>query len=365
MTRRLLPASKATDTKLSHLSGPHDSSSSSETNVKVKVTKRPKKGNEYCLSKAIQAHVMQLVDTMPFSECELADEVVKTGCVTEDECKAIRENKDRKTQVRDIILLVKTRSYETMEKFLNSAKRHCPTTVDSIWERYERNINENRKPKRPCPFCNIKMAVDIRRVVDGLWGAEIIDDTLVREIMSSRDVVGRQDKYWDAILDACCKNKLKGLPSLYKALESNGHYTHIVQGLRYHFHYNEHWFCTCSSSILNLPCAKSRTSSFNSETSEMPASSPSEDELNVIDLDDEPDEVNDKGKGSKVNSVNSVPCEAMSSKGSIACVSRNTYDPPRQNIRGNSRPFNYSGWRKLVFLCFPKQSTTIEEETDS
>lgn len=100
-------------------------------------------GDEHCLARAIKANAADLAKDMPFKDSELPDEVVKRGCITEDECKAIRDTDDRKTQVRAIILMIKNRSFETMVQFLNALKPHCMSIVNNIWQQYSKNMNEN------------------------------------------------------------------------------------------------------------------------------------------------------------------------------------------------------------------------------
>lgn len=307
------------------------------------------------------------MENLPFKECELADEVVKRGCITEDECNDIRQVSDRKTQVRNLLLLVKNRSYKTMENFLEAAKTHCPSIVEDIWDIYCKLVAKNRAfDERKCWLCKLKSYVDVKRVLDLLWSEGVLDEAVVHEINMSKEVVGRQDKHWEAILNEIANAEQPGLKLLCEALEENGHYTHISREIRNCPRRNDQFLsCMCYPQTAVAP--KSRSFSINSDESILPEdSSHSEEELSPVESNNtneiKPPHLDDNNASSTDHTEISFVHEVQCSNGILA--SRNTYDPPKQKnpIRRNNLKNQRRGWlNKLFFFCNPRSFAIIDE----
>lgn len=46
-----------------------------------------------CLSRAVQAHIIPIVDSLDFNRSNLPEELISAGHITEEECAAIRDEK--------------------------------------------------------------------------------------------------------------------------------------------------------------------------------------------------------------------------------------------------------------------------------
>ncbi|XP_045191331.2 uncharacterized protein LOC123548167 [Mercenaria mercenaria] len=196
------------------------------------------------LAKAIQASVMNLVEELPFNESEIPDLLIQEGCITEDECKQIREKTDRKTQVRKLIVLIKGRSYETMKIFLDSIKHFCRETVENIWKQYNELMKGNTRGHK-CPTCELKENVDIKYVIDYLYAKDVLKTHLFDEISDSNNKVGDQNHLWEKVLQACIGSNFK---HLVDSLEVKGRYSHIAKSLKAYYRGGfQDPICLCSS----------------------------------------------------------------------------------------------------------------------
>ncbi|XP_045192662.2 uncharacterized protein LOC123548995 [Mercenaria mercenaria] len=250
----------------------NDEPSSSPADKKhCKRRRKRKREDVNALSDAIRTCVPSLIEDVIFNELE--DKAIENGCLTDVECRAVRDIGDRKKQIRKVVLLIIKRSFETTSNFLDTLSPAYPHISDNIWHKYERNLVERPKrliSRRLCPLCALKDSVDVEKVIDNLYSEQIIDDRLYGRTNSSRKEVGQQDIFLEAVLKACVKNN--GVELLLGSLESTGHYTHITKRLRYVFKNNRNMkqLCTCSKYILDKRLAKLRTWSLDSATSHSP-----------------------------------------------------------------------------------------------
>lgn len=285
---------------------------------------------------------------MPFKDSEFADYVVQAECISEDECDGIRRATNRKKQVRSAIILVTSRSFDKMKSFLDGAKKHCPDIVENIWKQYQENLSQNQMSKPFCTLCQMKRCVDVQYVMDDLWSNGIIDVATFGEINACAEVTGQQDKYWKVIIESC--NSKKALSALCNALETKGFYTYIAKGLRHQFGQNRQIRCICFSSIKHQ--GKARTSTFNSDTTEYPNSSHSDDQSSENELGD--------GSDNEVEHLNDD--KEFQDQTTSRPISINTFDPPKTNVK-IQRPKTTPFFKRFknVFVC-GAQSIKEEEE---
>lgn len=208
-----------------------------------KVLKRHE--NALCLAKAVQKHMVSLVDKMPFNESSIPDELIAEGCITEDECKRVREKKERKEQVRKVVLLIRGRSFPVLKKFLNILERehNCPTVVAAIWDSFEELDKTNCISQKCCGVCSLKTHVDIRYVIDKLWEEEAISDILYEQMSEVTELKGSQSNSWDTLLHECTTKNT--IDILISALNTKGHYSHIAKELRTQIKLGSGTQCAC------------------------------------------------------------------------------------------------------------------------
>ncbi|XP_045192664.2 uncharacterized protein LOC123548996 [Mercenaria mercenaria] len=218
--------------------------------------------NRAKLSRAIQSCSAELVDTQPFSDSELPDILIQDGCITEDECKEMRAKTVRKDQVRKLIILIKGRSFKTMKKYLLAINKHCPNVVKNVWNRYEILLHEKRDVW-VCPMCELKENVDIKYVIDVLYGKSVIRTGLYSMVCDSNSSIGQQDYLWDSLLQACSGDNLKYLTD---ALKAKGHYTHIAESLNY-YRRSLSFDSPCLCSSAGTPPVPRKVNSDENETS--------------------------------------------------------------------------------------------------
>lgn len=158
------------------------------------------------MRKAIQENCVVLVDNLILIESELSDLLIEKDCLSEAECLDLRNLSSGKDQIRNLLRMLKGRSFKVLTSFLKCLKRTNPDIEKLIMNRYEKILLEKESAQQPreCAFCGLKRFVDIKMVADYLWSDDLISDYLYDNIVRESS---RTDILWDDISRESLKHK--------------------------------------------------------------------------------------------------------------------------------------------------------------
>lgn len=178
------------------------------------------------MRRALRQHIISFVEELPFAESELGDVLISEGCLTEDECAEIRTYHSKMDQVRNLIRIIKGRSFSVLTKFLAAVGRFSPDLHTRVMQTYD--TLKLRSVEYLCPFCMLKQSVDIKQIADQLWSIDVIDDKLYDEIAQceGHNII----ELWDKLAKQCnqtrhCKAALEALAC---TLKKSGVYQHAL-----------------------------------------------------------------------------------------------------------------------------------------
>lgn len=188
-----------------------------------------------CLAHALQFHIEDLVDGVVFHDSELPDCLLQEGCVTEDECAAVRKLRDRKDQIRILLSLIKGRDLRVLKGFLKHIRQQNPDVAEKISEKFEANKRDGLRGKL-CALCMLMKQFNVKHVADSLWAIQVINDELYHRIIYSEAPVGAQSDLWKDVL-YCLKTLDRETADaahkkLINALSSKNLFTHLADGIK-------------------------------------------------------------------------------------------------------------------------------------
>ena len=189
-----------------------------------------------CLSQALRSNVVLLVDRLQFNLSDLPEQLISAGHITEDECRMVREDMNRKDQVRYLMSRAKGRELSDLHKFLKIVGMEAPDVVKTIYDQFAENKRNGVKCKT-CALCQCMENIDIKDIVDGLWSVGIIPDGLYNDVVACKKPRGRQDDLWELLFETCNntypQSEIKAIyDELFKALLKRGNFEFIVTPLR-------------------------------------------------------------------------------------------------------------------------------------
>ncbi|KAL3856409.1 hypothetical protein ACJMK2_011174 [Sinanodonta woodiana] len=151
---------------------------------------------QYCISKAIQKNITNLIDVLPYQTSKLQDFLLQSeSCLTENENDLIKKQPTRRDQIRQLIRFIKRRSFKAISKFLHYSRDYSPEVIDLIWKTYDQLMKEGVKEKR-CIYCRMTNAVDIKDVADYAYEKEVLSDELHQQMTDCMYGVGAQTQLW-------------------------------------------------------------------------------------------------------------------------------------------------------------------------
>ena len=201
-----------------------------------------------CLSRALQANVIPMVDRLQFNLCTLPEQLIGAGHITEDECKMIRDDLSRKDQIRYIISRTKSRDLQDIETFLELIEREVPDVVAKIREQFEENIKTNNK-YTTCSLCLCSNNIDIKDATDILWSMGVVSDGFYNEVVACPKPRGGQGHLWKTLVEICNnkpkKEKQKVYGKLFQFIRKKGNFEFIVKPLQLMLERDDRIECHC------------------------------------------------------------------------------------------------------------------------
>ena len=182
-----------------------------------------------CYAKAIQRHINNILDSIIFTGSQLPDDLISEQCLTETECSTIREKSDLRDQLRNLVVIIKTRDLRVLMKFLGCLKKQSGQLVEIIKQTAEAYNKEGYK-ERNCLMCRIKRNINIKNVADQLWGNDLIEDEIFIEIVHCDRPVGTQDFVWEKLLETLAQNgsSRQALETIEHFLKQKDHYNYLA-----------------------------------------------------------------------------------------------------------------------------------------
>lgn len=217
------------------------------------IVRRMSKDDEReCLAQALQANITHLVDRLHLNHTNIPEWLISAGHVTEDECRMIRDDLYRKDQVRYLVSRMKGCDLNDMKMFLEILCTEIPDVVAMINDTFEKNKKNNVKCTR-CALCLCSSYIDIKDVIDVLWGVRAIPDGFYNEIIACPKPRGSQKKQWKSLVEICNSktnmDKKNVYSILFDAILSRGTYGFIVKPLRGMLDKEGRLDCHCHFSI--------------------------------------------------------------------------------------------------------------------
>ncbi|XP_060607146.1 uncharacterized protein LOC132759397 [Ruditapes philippinarum] len=194
-----------------------------EKDVHLLCRKGSKKIKQDCLRKAIQQNIVLLVDNLSCSETEIIDTMIASDCLTETESSDLRRNGSKKDCVRNLIRIVRGRSYNVLKTFVKCVENFHPDVAESISQVYEKLMKDRKNYIKRCTFCDLKTSDSIKMVADHLWGIDAISDSLYDEIVSENK---SREELWEKLADEVNRGNAhhNALKKLSRVLAERGHY---------------------------------------------------------------------------------------------------------------------------------------------
>ena len=230
-----------------------------------------------CLSQALQANIVSLVDRLQFNLSDLPDQLITAGHMTEDECRMLRKDiSSRKDQVRYLVSRTKCRDLDDIEKFLQLLNREIPDVVAKIRAKFAENKRNNVRCAT-CALCQCSNNIDIKDVVDTLWSVRAVSDGFYNEVIACAKPRGSQENLWKALVDICnSKNsteRKKVYGMLFEFMKKKGNFEFIIKPMSCMLEKGGRLECRCHS---RLKTSLSDRGSYGVSTSCSPRSSVSE-----------------------------------------------------------------------------------------
>lgn len=226
-----------------------------------------------CLSQALQANVSSLIDRLHFNMSYLPEALISSGQITEDECRMIRDDLSRKDQVRYLVSRTKGRDLKDIHGFLKIVEPDAPDIVKKIYLLFEENKRNGIKCTK-CALCQFTNNLNIKDIIDCLWGSMVIPDGLYNEVVACSKQRGSQDYLWQQLIETCNSQpniKRKGVyDELFKATLQRGNFEFIANPLKKMVEKQGILRCNCRCNIM-LP--RSDTDLTASGTTYYPVSS--------------------------------------------------------------------------------------------
>lgn len=233
-TKGFLESPKQTDTR----SSSHNEETclqSSNLTKKPYTPERPKSYRyrnskvckEACMRKALQQNIVLLVDNLPHSENDIIDILVENECLTEAECSDLLSTGSRKDRVRNLVRVIKGRSYKVMKTFVDSIQKLHPEVAASVHQVFEKLMKEKKDYRKQCTFCVLKRSTDLKFIADHIWSIGAISDVLFDEIA---DGVTDKETLWTKLADECNKSKVcqTACRKISESLLKKGHCRDLV-----------------------------------------------------------------------------------------------------------------------------------------
>lgn len=204
-----------------------------------------------CMSQALQANIVPIVEGLEFTRSELPEQLIGAGHMTEEECDSIRTYKNRKDQIRFVVSRTKSRSLQDMEFFLGLITHQIPHVVNQIMEQFESNLKRNDTTTK-CELCLCFENIDVKEVVDRLYSIGAISDSFYRNTINCSKPRGCQEYLWQKLIDICnnkqTAEKQKVFHILFKYIQKvgeRGTFDFIATGLKNMFYVERKLSCHC------------------------------------------------------------------------------------------------------------------------
>lgn len=183
------------------------------------------------MPQALQKNICKFTENVLFNPTNIPDELIESGCLSEDECSAIAAKPSYKDQIRMLIRKIKTRGPEKIEKFLEIVGKNHPYVQEDVIKSLESIVSES-KNKPFCAICVMKSVVDLKDICDYLWQADIISENVYDDIVECDSIHMNRPILWDNIIYSInnFEDPENALDTLISALESK--YKYIVDFLR-------------------------------------------------------------------------------------------------------------------------------------
>ncbi|XP_045174158.2 uncharacterized protein LOC123535504 [Mercenaria mercenaria] len=183
------------------------------------------------LPEALQRNIVRFTEDLSFNQTDIPDQLISTGCLSEDECTMIASRSSSKDQTRLLLRKIKARDPQMIEKFLDIVGQDHPHLQKEVNNTLEEIVKEH-KHKPVCIICIMQLTVDLRDIGDYLWQNKIISDDTYDDIYENENFQRTRPFIWSNIIN-CINNydtHNNAIEILMNALESN--YGHISENLR-------------------------------------------------------------------------------------------------------------------------------------
>lgn len=164
------------------------------------------------------------------ADTELSDLLVEKDCLSEAECFDLRRITTSKDQVRNLVRIIKGRSFNVLISFLKCIKKTNPDVERVIKKSFHKMVESGKHRKDECTFCCLKNSVDIKMLADYLWADSHISDKLYDQIVRDNSDI---DALWRHI--SLENNQRRGCDNLTLAiarvLRLKGKYQELVYKL--------------------------------------------------------------------------------------------------------------------------------------
>ena len=153
-----------------------------------------------CLSKAIQwmsPHLIKQIDVKQTIEIveqllDLETKVTPLGALPDE------------AKLEVMLIEIKSKDFETMEKCLNILNNCVPNTVKDLWELYNQFMNTDFD-KAMCFCCKLRSHVDIKHCSRYLHMYGIISGHLHKKVLYRNADIGSQEDLWNDLEHECDK----------------------------------------------------------------------------------------------------------------------------------------------------------------
>ena len=196
-------------------------------------------------------HLEEIVKNFDINNNLLIDELLGEDCLTQDEATTIRENPNRKDQVRKLIVNIAKRSKGKFVKFLATIERKefYPYIAKALKETYERKTSEELG--KGCLLCTIKHDVDVKDIVDKLCKHKLVDFDFLDLVVKNTSIQD-QSHLWEVIFTNVdnATNRVGAIRILQEALTVKHETLSAKLGQSKFSKFNSH---TCLSKSFQFP----------------------------------------------------------------------------------------------------------------
>ncbi|XP_060606289.1 uncharacterized protein LOC132758613 [Ruditapes philippinarum] len=182
------------------------------------------------LAEALQRNIVRFTDDLTFKQTSIPDQLVATGCLSEDESATISSFPSDKDKARSLIRKIRSRGPQVIETFLDIVGEDHHHLKEEVYKTLDIIVNEGKqKPK--CIICIMQLTVDLKDIGDFLFQEKLISDNTHGDIYETESFHKNKSQVWNEILNSINNydSPYTAIEILKKALHKN--YSHIVEYL--------------------------------------------------------------------------------------------------------------------------------------